>query len=218
MMPQAKAKKQSFEISVYDICNEEVLGDRLRINQILINIISNALKYTPVGGNVEMTVRQLEQRTKNYAHFRFVISDNGIGMSKEYMENIFRPFSRESTAKTAEIQGTGLGMAITKNLVDLMGGTIEVKSEPDKGSIFTLDVQCSETVLCKLRDYRDPGVAGVLCLVKAYFPGDGVFFCISDSGVDFQGAYGADEMSDYHVSDTGHFPFDTGSQRVLYGL
>lgn len=140
MMPQAKAKKQSFEIFVYDICNEEVLGDRLRINQILINIISNALKYTPVGGNVEMTVRQLEQRTKNYAHFRFVISDNGIGMSKEYIENIFHPFSRENTAKTAEIQGTGLGMAITKNLVDLMGGTIEVKSEPDKGSVFTLDI------------------------------------------------------------------------------
>lgn len=141
MMPQARAKKQSFEIFVYDVCNEEVLGDRLRINQILINIISNALKYTPVGGTVEMSVRQLAQHTKNYAHFRFVISDNGIGMSKEYIENIFHPFSREDTAKTAEIQGTGLGMAITKNLVDLMGGTIEVSSEPDKGSTFTLDLE-----------------------------------------------------------------------------
>ncbi|MDE7021822.1 MAG: response regulator [Lachnospiraceae bacterium] len=141
MQPQAKAKHQDFKIYVRDICNEEVLGDRLRINQILINIISNALKYTPENGKVEMTVMQLPQRTKNFGLFRFIISDNGIGMSKEYLETIFQPFSRETTKKTLGIQGTGLGMAITKNLVDLMGGTIEVKSELDKGSVFTLDLE-----------------------------------------------------------------------------
>ena len=141
MQPQAKAKHQDFKIYVRDICNEEVLGDRLRINQILINIISNALKYTPENGKVEMTVMQLPQRAKNFGLFRFIISDNGIGMSKEYLETIFQPFSRETTKKTLGIQGTGLGMAITKNLVDLMGGTIEVKSELDKGSVFTLDLE-----------------------------------------------------------------------------
>lgn len=141
MQPQAKARQQEFKIYVQDICNEEVQGDKLRLNQILINIISNALKYTPENGKVEMTVRQLPQRRKNYALFRFVISDNGIGMSKEYLETIFQPFSRETTSKTLGIQGTGLGMAITKNLVDLMGGTISVESEPDMGSTFTLDLE-----------------------------------------------------------------------------
>lgn len=141
MQPQARAKQQDFKIYVQDICNEEVLGDRLRINQILINIISNALKYTPDNGKVEMTVRQMEQHTKNFGRFRFVISDNGIGMSKEYLETIFQPFSRETTNKTLGIQGTGLGMAITKNLVDLMGGTITVESELNKGSTFTLDLE-----------------------------------------------------------------------------
>lgn len=141
MQIQAKAKKQKFKIVVYDICNEEILGDRLRINQILINILSNAVKYTPEGGRIEMTVRQLPQYTKNYVRFQFVIKDNGIGMSKEYLETIFQPFSRESNKKTLGIQGTGLGMAITKNLVDLMGGTIEVESEQEKGSTFTLGLE-----------------------------------------------------------------------------
>ena len=111
------------------------------INQVLINILSNAIKYTPEGGKVEMTVRQLPQHTKNYARFLFTIKDNGIGMSKEYLDTIFQPFTRETTGKTLGIQGTGLGMAITKNLVDLMGGTIKIESEPDKGSTFTIGLE-----------------------------------------------------------------------------
>lgn len=141
MHPQAKAKQQEFMISAFDVYNEEVLGDHLRINQILINILSNAIKYTPVGGQVEMTVRQLPQYSKNYARFHFIIKDSGIGMSKEYLETIFQPFTRENTAKTSGIQGTGLGMAITKNLVDLMGGTIEVESAPGQGSTFLLNLE-----------------------------------------------------------------------------
>ncbi len=141
IQPQAKAKNQKFKIDVYDVCNEEVLGDQLRINQILINILSNAVKYTPVGGNIEMTVRQLPQYSKNYARFHFIVKDNGIGMSKEYLETIFQPFTREDTKKTLNIQGTGLGMAITKNLVDLMGGTIDVTSEINKGTTFIVDLE-----------------------------------------------------------------------------
>ncbi len=141
MQIQAKAKDQTFKIDVYDIRNEQLLGDRLRINQILINILSNAVKYTPEGGHIEMTVRQMPQHTKKYARFHIEIADNGIGMSEEYLAAIFQPFSREETQKTASIQGTGLGMAITKNLVDLMGGTIAVESEPGKGSKFLLDLE-----------------------------------------------------------------------------
>ncbi len=141
MQIQAKAKHQEFKIHVYDVCSEMILGDRLRINQILINILSNALKYTPENGTIEMTVRQLQQHSKNYAHFRFVIKDNGIGMSEEYLKTIFHPFSREETKKTQGIQGTGLGMAITKNLVDLMGGTLEVESTLGEGSTFVLDLE-----------------------------------------------------------------------------
>ena len=141
MQPQAKAKHQQFKIDVYDIYNEEILGDRLRINQILINILSNAIKYTPEGGRIDMVVRQMPQHTKNFASFHFVIRDNGIGMSQEYLETIFQPFTRESTKKTEKIQGTGLGMAITKNLVDLMGGTIKVESRQGKGSTFHVDLE-----------------------------------------------------------------------------
>ncbi len=141
MRPQASAKRQEFDITVYDITTEYLLGDKLRINQVLMNILSNAVKYTPIGGRVEMQVRQLPQDTKNFARIRFVIKDSGIGMSEEYLAEIFTPFTREVNTMTNKIQGTGLGMAITKNLVDLMGGTIRVESAAGQGSIFTVDLE-----------------------------------------------------------------------------
>lgn len=139
--PQAKARQQTFDISVYDVKAEHLLGDKLRINQILINILSNSVKYTPAGGKVEMIIRQMPQDTKNYANLCFIIRDNGIGMSKEYMDTLFQPFTREINSTTNRIQGTGLGMAITKNLVDLMGGTIKVESQPGQGSCFTVNLE-----------------------------------------------------------------------------
>jgi len=191
LQPQAKAKKQEFKISVYDICNEEVLGDRLRINQILINIVSNALKYTPENGRVEMTVRQQPQRTKNFAYFRFIVSDNGIGMSKEYLETIFQPFSRETTSKTIGVQGTGLGMAITKNLVDLMGGTIKVESEQGKGSTFTLDLE----LRIKEEDvdpdfWKKHGVMNLLVVDDEEDICKGIQYVMSDTGVNIKYALG----------------------------
>lgn len=191
MQSQAKAKQQDFKIYVQDIINEEVLGDRLRLNQILINIISNALKYTPEGGKVEMTVSQLPQRTKNFAIFRFVISDNGIGMSPEYLKTIFQPFSRETTSKTLGIQGTGLGMAITKNLVDLMGGTISVESELDKGSTFTLDLE-----LRIQEEEVDPdfwkkhGVTRLLVVDDEEYICKGIRYVMADTGVQIDYAPG----------------------------
>lgn len=140
LLPQAKAKHQEFRIHVQGAPPEHMLGDKLRLDQILLNLLSNAVKYTPVGGNIDFTVSSLQSKAPQYAKLRFVVSDNGIGMSKEFQKQIFAPFSREISSVTNTIQGTGLGMAITKNLVDLMGGIISVESEPDKGSTFTVEL------------------------------------------------------------------------------
>ncbi len=139
--PQANTKKQSFEIFAKSLSNEHLLGDRLRINQILINILSNAVKYTPEGGRIQMLVDEVGQVDKSYSRIRFTISDNGQGMSEEYQKVIFEPFSREQNAMLHKIQGTGLGMAITKSLVDLMHGSIRLESKLGEGSTFTVELE-----------------------------------------------------------------------------
>lgn len=139
--PQAKAKSQSFEIFSFSVNHENLQGDKLRINQILINLLSNAVKYTPEGGNIRMRVEELPQVLENYCRIRFVVSDNGMGMSEEYQKVIFDPFTREDNEISSQIQGTGLGMAITKSLVDLMDGTIQVRSEVGRGSEFTVELE-----------------------------------------------------------------------------
>ncbi|MDE7243786.1 MAG: response regulator [Oscillospiraceae bacterium] len=139
--PQAKAKNQTFELFASRLSNEHLLGDKLRVNQILINLLSNSVKYTQEGGTIRMQVEELPQVVDNYSRIRFTISDNGMGMSPEYLKVIFDPFTREETAITHMIQGTGLGMAITKSLVDLMNGDIRVESELNKGSKFTVELE-----------------------------------------------------------------------------
>ncbi len=139
--PQAKAKEQSFEIFTARLTNETLLGDKLRINQILINILSNAVKYTQNGGRISMSVRELPQVDRSYSRIQFTVSDNGQGMSEEYQRVIFDPFTREQSTLLNKIQGTGLGMAITKSLVDLMNGTISVKSKLGEGSTFTVELE-----------------------------------------------------------------------------
>ena len=119
---------------------EQLLGDKLRLNQILINLLSNAVKYTQDGGKIDFTVTELQSPAQQYAKLRFTVRDNGIGMSEEFQKEVFAPFSREINSVTNKIQGTGLGMAITKNLVDLMGGIISVESEIGKGSTFTVEL------------------------------------------------------------------------------
>ena len=136
--PQMKAKGQTFEIFTSSLTYEHLLGDRLRINQILINILSNAVKYTQKGGRIELRVDELPQHNEKYSRIQFTISDNGQGMSEAYQKVIFNPFTREKATTINEIQGTGLGMAITKSLVDLMGGSIRVKSTLGEGSTFTV--------------------------------------------------------------------------------
>lgn len=140
--PQAHAKNQDFTIRIQGTPPDELMGDRLRLNQVLLNILSNAVKYTPDNGKIEFTVQELEQadNTNQYSKLRFIVKDNGIGMSEEYIKEIFEPFSREKNSVVNKIQGTGLGMAITKNLVDLMGGIITVESALGKGSTFTIEL------------------------------------------------------------------------------
>ena len=140
MLPQARAKDQHFEVTTGTGLPEYLLGDKLRLSQVLINLLSNAVKYTGQGGEVRLAVQGLPQNADSRAHLRFTVSDNGFGMSEAFLATIFDPFAREVTDETREIQGTGLGMAITKNIVDLMGGTIAVESEPGAGSTFTLEV------------------------------------------------------------------------------
>ncbi len=139
--PQAKAKKQTFEIFTSSLTYEHLLGDKLRINQILINILSNAIKYTHVGGKIIMRVDELPQINKKYSQIQFSITDNGQGMSEEYQKVIFNPFTREQESTMNQVQGTGLGMAITKSLVDLMKGSIQVESCLGKGSTFTVKLE-----------------------------------------------------------------------------
>lgn len=140
LMPQAKAKNQSFTIHVQGAPPEQMLGDKLRLNQILINLLSNAIKYTPNNGCVEFIISEIPSAAYQYVKLRFTVKDNGIGMSEEFQKQVFSPFSREVSSLTNKIQGTGLGMAITKNLVDLMGGIIEVESQLGKGSTFTVEL------------------------------------------------------------------------------
>jgi len=139
--PQANAKQQTFEISTISLTNEHLLGDKLRINQILINILSNAVKYTPNGGNIRMVVDELHQVNENYCRIRFTISDDGQGMSEEYQKVLFEPFSREQATAWNKTQGSGLGMSITKSLVDLMQGSIKVESRIGEGTTFVVELE-----------------------------------------------------------------------------
>lgn len=142
--PQAKAKAQNFSIEKIGEIVDVVCGDRLRVYQILINLLSNAVKYTPEHGEINMTVEQVHGTSSKIKTLNFTVWDNGVGMSQEFLENLFDPFTREKRSTINSIQGTGLGMAITKNLIDLMGGSIDVKSEIGKGT--TIKVSLSFTV------------------------------------------------------------------------
>lgn len=158
------SRQLEFYIDTVDVVNEHVLCDKLRLNQILLNLLSNAMKFTKPGGIVSVRILQKENAPEGFASYDFQIKDTGIGMSREFLEHVFEPFEREKTSTISGIQGTGLGMAITKNIVDMMGGTITVKSEEGKGSTFTVSLQfriCSGPV----RQDEIPELKGFRALV-----------------------------------------------------
>lgn len=138
LQADVNAKQLELQIDTVDVVDEEICCDKLRLNQVLLNLLGNAVKYTGTGGSINMRIIEKAGASAGYANYVFIIRDNGIGMSPEFVARIFEPFERERNSTISKIQGTGLGMAITKNIVDMMNGTIEVKSEPGVGSEFTV--------------------------------------------------------------------------------
>ena len=134
-------KDLSLTLDTVGVENEDVIADPLRLEQILINVLANAVKFTPDGGQISLWIVQKDTAPAGYADFEFHIKDNGIGMSEEFQKHIFEQFARERTSTVSKIQGTGLGLAITKSLVDMMGGRITVESEPGRGSEFTISLR-----------------------------------------------------------------------------
>lgn len=144
VQPQIKEKNQNFDVFIHDISTENVCCDSVRLNQILLNFLSNAIKFTPEGGSIRMSMFEKESpKGEDWSRICITVEDSGIGMSKEFRDKIFESFAREDNNRVQKIQGTGLGMAITKYIVDAMGGTIEVQSEQGKGTMFcvTLDLE-----------------------------------------------------------------------------
>lgn len=128
-------------MDVMDVTDEDVYCDKTRINQVLMNLTSNAIKFTPAGGTVSIRIAQLPNGKKDKGLYEIRVKDTGIGMSPEFAERIFDPFERERTSTVSQIQGTGLGMSITKNIIEMMGGTIEVITEQDKGTEFIIRLE-----------------------------------------------------------------------------
>ena len=146
--PQVRSKHQQFDVFIHDISTENVCCDSVRLNQVLLNILGNALKFTPDGGLIQVSLYEEESpKGEDYVRTHILVKDNGIGMTPEFKAKIFESFVREDSARVRRTEGSGLGMAITKYIVDTMGGTIEVESELGKGSEFhvTLDLQRAET-------------------------------------------------------------------------
>ena len=135
---QVHAKQLELYMDALDVTDEDVYCDRTRMGQILLNLLSNAIKFTPAGGTVSVRIRQLAGTVRDCAQYEFRVRDNGIGMSPEFAQKIFEPFERERTSTVSRIQGTGLGMAITRNIVEMMGGTIKVQTEKNRGTEFII--------------------------------------------------------------------------------
>ena len=164
IQPNVSAKRLSLFIDTMDVENEDIITDPLRLNQILLNILSNAIKFTPTGGTISIRIAQKNGAPKGRGCYEFRIKDNGIGMSEEFQKHIFEAFSREESSTVSGIQGTGLGMSITKNIVDLMGGTIAIESEPGKGSEFIVDL-CFALNGRKVEQKQIPQLEGLRALV-----------------------------------------------------
>ncbi len=138
--PQIKARRHEFSVSVRGVEHEEVIGDRQRLQQVFLNLLSNAIKYTPEGGKIQLVLSEKPFHRKDTGCYEIVFEDNGIGMDKAFLDRLFEPFTRAEDERVSKAQGTGLGMTITKNIVQLMNGRIDVESEPDRGTKFTVTV------------------------------------------------------------------------------
>ena len=138
--PQMQAHEHSFRVNIINVEHEQVIGDSRRLEQVFVNIMSNAIKYTPNGGKISLSIRETPTKTRGFGHYEFIFEDNGYGMTEEFQKHLFEPFTRANDKQTAGIQGTGLGMTITRNIARMMGGDVTVESTYGEGSKFTVSV------------------------------------------------------------------------------
>lgn len=225
--PMAEARKQKFSVEVTGIKHECLMGDETRINQVLINLLSNAVKYTPMEGNICLRIIGLKQRSNQYEHIRIEVQDNGYGMTPEYLKTIFDAFTRAENSTTNKVQGTGLGMAITKNIIELMGGTIEVFSEVDKGSLFRVELEfrIPEGQTDK-QFWMEKGISRILVADHDETTGKNIQMLMGNIGVETDIAHNMDEVSDllqkhdkaegnYHTILLGWNLADTGGLQAV---
>ena len=190
--PQALEKAQTLEINAFGVPLDRLIGDKLRLSVMLGNLLSNAIKYTPEGGHVALIVHGLAQTTPGYVHLLFEITDNGIGMSQEFVQHIFDPFTRENNSTVSGIQGAGLGMTITKSLTDLMGGTISVESVRGQGSTFKVELELRPTEGDNVSDFwKEQGISKALILGPEEKICQSIQSLMANTGVELQ--YAADD-------------------------
>ena len=182
--PMAAAREQKFHVEVTGIKHEYLLGDETRINQILINLLSNSVKYTQERGNIWFRMIGMKQRSPQFEHIRIEVQDDGYGMTPEYLKIIFDAFTRAENSTTNKVQGTGLGMAITKNIVELMGGTIDVSSEVNKGTLFRveLELRIPEGQTNK-RFWTENGISRILAVDNDEVICENIHMLMVDTGV-----------------------------------
>ncbi len=182
--PQTNARKQTFDVYVSGLQHEQLIGDETRINQMLINLLSNAVKYTQEGGHIELRVTGEEQASRHFQRLSIVVKDNGYGMTPEYCEKIFDAFTRADNSTTRKVQGTGLGMAITKNIVEMMDGSIQVESEVGKGSAFTvrLDLRIPDES-ADTKFWENYGISRILVVDDELEVCENIINLMADTGV-----------------------------------
>ena len=192
--PMAAEKAQKFHVEVTGIRHEYLMGDETRVNQILINLLSNAVKYTQEGGSIWFRIIGQKQRSSQFERIRIEVEDNGYGMTPEYLKTIFDAFSRAENSTTNKVQGTGLGMAITKNIVELMGGTIDVFSEVDQGSLFRVELEFRiPEGQADQKFWKESGVSRILAVGNDAETGNGIQTLMKEVGVSADVASGVEE-------------------------
>lgn len=184
--PQARAKKQAFEIKLQHIKHEFLIADNLRLNQILLNLLSNAVKYTQVGGHISLIVTEEEERSNNIARYTFEVIDNGMGMSQEFLARIYEPFVRADNVVGTAIQGTGLGMTITHNLVNLLGGSIVIDSKENEGTAVRvhLSLKIKNEEVKDSEFLKNHGIARILLIDDEFAVNESVSHTMSEAGVE----------------------------------
>ena len=188
--PMAAAKKQTFQVSMGKMSHELFVGDKVRINQVLINLLSNAIKYTPDGGDIRFEITDMGSTSSSVEKLKFVVADNGYGITEDFKKVIFDPFTRAENSTTNKEVGTGLGLAITKNIVNLMGGTIDLESELGKGTTFTVELPMQlpheET---DEHFWENHNISRILVVDDDKNICDGIKENMAGSGVEFDAAY-----------------------------